>query len=202
MLTGNRNVDMLILSKLEDVDLVNVCKVNKIANDLCNDQGFWMNKILNKFPEVGLKTLKRYKRDRTWSEYYIDDLRLINRNNAQEYLHSGSLNGRLDYVMIAKSLGADIRDQNYQAVILASGSGNLELVKYLVSLGADIRSENDESVTYAIYSGNLELVKYLVSLGANIRSHNNSPVRYASESGKLDIVKYLISLGSPDPRNL
>ena len=50
MLSGIKDVDMIILNKLEDVDLIQACQVNKKADEICNDQAFWLNRILTKFP--------------------------------------------------------------------------------------------------------------------------------------------------------
>ena len=77
MLTGNKDVDRTILNKLSDEDLVNVCKSSKQANSLCNDQVFWMNRVFQRYSYVPGDTLRKYKGDQSWSEYYIS-LRKIN----------------------------------------------------------------------------------------------------------------------------
>ena len=125
MLTGNRDIDMTILNKLEDVDLVNACQTNKVADEICNDQTFWMNRVLSRF-NVPIEILREYKGNRSWSEYYIYDLRLITPNSLIE----SSLIGRLDQVMIAVSLGADIHTYD-KALIRASLRGHLPVVQYL-----------------------------------------------------------------------
>ena len=113
MLTGNKDVDRKILNELEDKDLVNLCQVNKKAKSLCNDQVFWMNRVFQRFGYVGGDILRKFKKNRSWSEYYIQDLRKINKTNVDDYLKfkksriadyylvSGSRKGRLDYVIIA-----------------------------------------------------------------------------------------------------
>ncbi len=171
MLTGNKNLDFKILNKLDDIDLVNLCQTNHQANELCNNQTFWLNRILNRFPYLGLDVLKQYKQERSWSQYYIEDLRQVTPIKAQNKLENESAKGRLDLVIIAVNKGADTRAGNDFAVINASLNGHLEVVKYLVSQGADIRADNDFAV------------------------------RYASQNGHLDVVKYLVSQGAPDPRN-
>lgn len=88
MLTGNRNVDMMILNKLDDKDLVNACQLNRAADNICNDENFWFNRVLTKFPGIPLDVLEHYKANRTWSEYYIQDLRKIN-SNPDLYLLKG-----------------------------------------------------------------------------------------------------------------
>ena len=75
LLTGVRDLDMKILNELEDVDLVKMCQMNRAAKTICTDQNFWLNRILTKFPYLSLDILNKYKGDRTWSEYYIEDLR-------------------------------------------------------------------------------------------------------------------------------
>ena len=61
MLTGVKDLDFKILNKLEDQDLVSVCKTNKQANKLCDDQNFWLQRIMIKFPYLSLSILKKYK---------------------------------------------------------------------------------------------------------------------------------------------
>ena len=52
LLTGNKDVDFKILSELEDKDLIKMCNINKEAMKICNNnQNFWLNRILLKFPD-------------------------------------------------------------------------------------------------------------------------------------------------------
>lgn len=107
MLTGNRDVDIMILNKLDDKDLVNACLTNKAADNVCNDDNFWFNRVLTTFPGVPLDVLIQYKGNRSWSEYYIEDLRKINKNTADSFLRKGTLHNRRDYVYMAILKGAD-----------------------------------------------------------------------------------------------
>ena len=228
-LTGIKDIDFKILNDLDDKSLVKYCSTNKEANKVCNNQIFWMNRVLKTFPYVDVEILRKNKGNRQWSEYYIDDLRKINTSNVDKYLKKGSEEGRMDIVMISinkgadihaaddyavqwasesghievvkylVSVGADIHAADDYAVQLGSKNGHLEVVKYLVSVGADIRTDDDWAVRWASRSGHLEVVKYLVSLGANIRAEDDFAVRVASSNGHLEVVKYLVSLGAPDP---
>src|SRR6266496_3789674 len=90
----------------------------KQINKICNDQDFWFQRILIKFPYLSSEIIKKYKGNKTWSQYYIDDLRKINNENADIYLKHGSfLNERLDYVIISLKKGANIHDDNDYAII-------------------------------------------------------------------------------------
>ncbi len=201
MLTGNKDVDRKILNELEDEDLVKFCLVNKKAQSLCNDQVFWMNRVFLRFGYVGGDILRKYKgTDRTWSEYYIKDLRKINPNNAKNKLILGSERGRLDHVIISLKNGAtNIHGGNDYALIWASKNGHLDIVKYLISAGANIHAYNDYALRMASLNGHLEVVKYLVELkpdGANIHASDDYALRLASRYGQIEVVNYLVGKGA------
>lgn len=64
-LTETKDVDLLILSGLNDKDLFSFCSVNKYANKLCKDESFWMNRFLKRF---GIA----HKPDNIlWRNYYL-----------------------------------------------------------------------------------------------------------------------------------
>ncbi len=193
-LTGNKDVDRKILNNLEDKDLVKFCSVDKKANSLCNDQVFWMNRVFNRFGYVGGNILRKYKGNRDWSEYYIQDLRKINKSNSQKYLIGGSEEGKLDQVIISLKLGADIHDHHDHALRMASGNGHIEVVKYLVKNGADIHGYSDQALRWASWNGHLNVVKYLVGQGANIHIKFDQALKLALEENHTEIVKYLKSL--------
>ena len=196
MLTGIRDLDEKILNDLPDEDLVNACRVDTKADEICHDQMFWMNRILTRFPKVGLDILKKYKKNRSWSDYYIYDLRKINRSNAENYLERGSMDGRMDHVIIALGLGANIHRANDMAVRMASLYNHLDIVKYLVGKGADITATNNFSVRVASRQGYLEIVKYLVENGADIHADNDAAVKWAHSRKHSKVVDYLISQGA------
>ena len=146
MLTGNKNIDIKILNELEDVDLVKFFQVNKQGNSICEDQVFWMNRVFNRFGYVSGNILRKYKGNKSWSEYYIDLIKYKrdNKKYVNKYLTKGSKNGRLDQVIIALKNGANIHAQNDKALRRASKNGHLEVVKYLVENKANIHAKNDE----------------------------------------------------------
>ncbi len=201
MLTGNKDVDRKILNNLEDKDLINICQTNKKAQSLYNDQVFWMNRVFLRFGYVGGDILRKHKKNRTWSEYYIKDLREINSTNAQKYLMNGSRNGNLDYVIISLKNDANIHGWDDYALRYSNRYGYIEVVKYLVSNGANIYVNDDEPLKTSSIRGHLDIVKYLVSNGANIHAQNDAALRLASERGHTEVVKYLVEL-KPDGANI
>ena len=70
-LTGDKNVDRVILNKLNDKDLLKHCYTSTKALNFCNDdQLFWMHRVFIRFADKGRDVLKEEKGDREWSEYY------------------------------------------------------------------------------------------------------------------------------------
>ena len=64
-LTGDPNVDILILLGLDDTTLASTCRTNKYAKLLCNDENFWRQKV----ERLPIKN-KAKPVNKTWKEYY------------------------------------------------------------------------------------------------------------------------------------
>lgn len=199
MLTGNKNIDLIILNKLHDKDLTNIYLVNKNLYNLSNDQSFWLNRIMIKFPYLDLDLLRRCKGDKNWCQYYTKDLVLLNTYTNNLSLNLGSTQGRMDYIKISLDKGAYINKYSSMAVRVASENNHLDIVKYLHKNGAHIHVHNDLICRNASEDGNLEIVKYLVENGADFRSDNDYSVRRAYFNGYHDVVSYLVKMGAPDP---
>lgn len=199
MLTGIKDLDYIILNKLDDKDLVNVCQTNKKADEICNDQAFWLNRIRTKFPELTMNILNKYKRGRTWSDYYIKDLITIKPRSARDAIVNGAYAERLDWIIVALKKGADINTYlGISPIVIAVATGNLDIIKYLVEHGADIHIAHDFPLREASERGYLDIVKYLVEKGANINDVDiyTKPLSLASENGHLDVIKYLVENGA------
>ncbi len=202
MLTGNKDVDRKILNELKDVDLVKACQVNKQADNICNDQVFWMNRVFDRFPYVGGDILRANKgTERSWSDYYIHDLRKI-QFDPDKYLEDGSTNGRLDQVIISLKKGADMYSVDEYgdddgALRSATKYGHLEVVKYLIENGTGAHTDDKEyAIGLASKYGHLEIVKNLVENGGDIHAYHNWSLRLASKYGHLEVVKYLVENGA------
>ena len=196
LLTGLKNLDLMILANLNDKDLVSVCNTSKRADEICSDEHFWRKRIEVKFPNVGTDVFKKYKGNRTWADYYVHDLVKIARKNPDDALEDAAKNGRLDHLMIAVDRGAYIYVINDAALSLASRNGHLEVVKYLIKSWADIHAWDDAALREASLYGHLEIVKYLIKLGAYIHADDDGALSFASENGHLEIVEYLVSQGA------
>lgn len=82
-LTGNKDVDGLILMNLNDYELSRVCRVNKYVNSICNDDMFWLKRLLagtlyseydvpvDKIDLESLRYIKDYLEFKKWKKFYI-----------------------------------------------------------------------------------------------------------------------------------
>ena len=221
-LTGIREVDHKILNNLDDKSLVNFCQTDKKADEYCNDQTFWMNRILTMFPYLDLDLLRKYKGDRSWSEYYILDLRknldykkaiannrldhikiLLEKGVASEdrdkFIQFAVYGGRLTILKYLLSKGFVIKDINLEL----RNALHLSMIKYLVSLGADIHNNYQailrvmNRVRFGFHDDELlKIIKYLDDIGENIHFDDEFPLRLGARHNKLDVVKYLIEHGA------
>jgi len=73
-LTGDKQSDLLILQQLSDKDLVNACKSSKYIRSLCQDDKFWLNRIVNKF---GVKTLELKRPEESYRNFYTNRLYIV-----------------------------------------------------------------------------------------------------------------------------
>lgn len=92
----------------------------------------------------------------------------------------GASKGYLGVVKYAVSLeGADIHDNNNEALREAATEGNLETVKYLVSLGADVKAINGESLCNALENKHLGVAQYLIEQGGYVKRDDDKALQLA-----------------------
>jgi ankyrin repeat protein len=82
------------------------------------------------------------------------------------------------------------------SIIQASKFGNLKEVKRLLKNGADVHDDNDNALRWASCNGHLEVVKLLLANGADVHANNDESLKLASRSGYLKIVKLLVEHGA------
>lgn len=201
-LTGNKDIDAKILNQLSDFDLVKVCEVNKKANQVCNDQIFWLNRILTKFPYLTMDILNKYKGDRSWSDYYTKDL--IKRH----YIFESIQNGREDRLLKELNYGTtpNLLNQFSQTpLIKAAQNGNFNIVKILLDYGADpnIQTNIGSNALMSTARGNYsKIVKLLLEKGADVHQETigGAEVLWSAivenKNINYDIIKDLLEYGA------
>ena len=149
-------------------DLLSLCKTLKhINNNLCRRDDIWLHKIKKSFPTLEPVIMNKYRGDRSWKQYYIQDLYPTLQQDPNSVLINSSKDGRSDLVAAALDLSTNGSYKIDDVFIWASNYGHLDVVKLLIDYyGADVRANKNEAVRNAIYRGDLDMVKYLTSLGA------------------------------------
>jgi hypothetical protein len=219
-LSGLKDVDREIFSKVDDKELLIACSIDKYTwNTVCDDN-FLKRRILQKYPQI-----EQYKgKDETWKHFFLraiyyiakmkEDfeyeytfgdfekqynlLKIYNKEqeNKDNLLRESSNKGELALVIWGLKNGANIHANNDIALRWTSGNGHLEVVKYLVKQGADIHSNYNYALKSASLNGHLEVVKYLVKKGADIHAINDLDLRWASSNEHMEVVKYLVENGA------
>ena len=192
-LTKIRDVDLKILSELDDKSLLSFCKVSKYANTLCYNEDFWRSRIIQNYP----KAFEFKSKEKTWRNYYLSIVMYLNKfYNLDTAMFEATQTNQEDLVYFLVSQGASnfihamriaasIGNQNLvmffiskaeeagekwskhiwnQGLIRATNGGYEDLVNFFISKGAD---QFNTALVDAAYIGNNKLIDLFISKGAN-----------------------------------
>ena len=66
--TPIKDVNLEIMSKMDDETLLSVCATNKYAKELCQNESFWRNRFVGKYGEMAAK---HKPATRSWKNHYM-----------------------------------------------------------------------------------------------------------------------------------
>ena len=184
-LTKNKDVDKLILAKLDDKSLLNFCLTSKYGNQLCQDENFWLDRINSRYP-----LLKEFKPNyETWRQFFTRMTYYIAKLDEEfgiPYIPNKDYNPEEFYKRWNNS-----KYIYNTAMLKAALGGHTDIIKYLIDeKGA--RNFN-ETMASAARGGHTDIIKYLIDeKGAN---DFNEAMASAAEGGHIDIVKSMIEKG-------
>ncbi len=187
-LTGIRDVDREILSKIPDNELLKVCSINKNTYyNVCNDE--FLKRRLSKYPDI-----EKYKKE-DWKVFFSKVTHYINKMKTLGFDYT---DGNLENIYTLLN-----EHKNNMGFLLRNAAqiNELSLVIYACNKGVRI-IDMELCLTSACYRGHLNIIKYLVEHGVNISVHHNKPLLRACKSGKLEIVKYIVERGVDDSNAL
>ncbi len=102
--TGSPDTDLLILNKLSDRDLIDVCATNKYVNNLCNHPSFWMHRLIDRYGKylgTAREIRQRYIPNGTsWKEYYLWLSGLLDNENPYIARNIANVHNRNDLKII------------------------------------------------------------------------------------------------------
>lgn len=118
MLVRNKDLNREILLNLDDKSLAQYCQTSKMANQICQDESFWINKVLRRFGHIlgDIERIKQFKRNKekkkegginTWRNYYIS---LINNIENRYDDPDNSLSKYEDDLLIVEQINKNTND--------------------------------------------------------------------------------------------
>lgn len=183
-LTGNKDVDLLILDKLDDRSLFQYCDLGKgdeYVNRICNDEYFWMNRVRKTFGEVE-KTEQR-----TWKNLYL---------NLVYYNEEYPTPRRIVYPSLT------LIDESHKLVPLitkVAANNDVDILNYLMAF----KGFNDwgKGLEGAINGRNVNMVKYFLKRIRRPDPRDPTYLLKAIHKGDIDIVNILLPLFDVDTWN-
>jgi ankyrin repeat protein len=200
-LTGSKDADLIVLSKLNDEDLLNACQTNKTVAKACKNESFWKSRFIanfdNRFPvKPGYDYPSKYKKDfETWRNFYLKfiaytDKYRINNN----LLRIACFKGDLSLVVyILNNPKTDVNTPHHLPLITAAEGGYDDVIKYLINHGAIV---TPPFLGWITAYGSFDIIKFVIEKKIDITIGNNLAIRTAGSSGRFDIVQYLIDAGA------
>lgn len=185
MLTGIKNLDLIILSKLDDESRVNFSLTCKYNNELFNDEGFWKDRTNKNFP-----TFVKYN-CKNWKNYYFSILNDFFR--------------LLDFAIFEEKSVENM--DKYELFVNSIKLGLINVVKFFIDKGYIILEDPDSTgllLNMAVTFDQKEIFKYLVNSGCHITylvlqslciTKNQELLNYVTNEKRIKIPKYLYTMG-------
>jgi hypothetical protein len=159
-LTKIVDVDLKILSELDDRSLLTFCTVSKYGRELCRNESLWEKRINSKYPD----SLLFKQTGSTWREYYLKITYYLDKYNEDLYraFREAAKRGDRDIISLLIKRGIKGVKSWNEGLAGATEGGRIGLIKFFIKKGAD---DWNEGMISAAYAGNEELVKYFIEKG-------------------------------------
>ena len=218
-LTGLKDLDREVASKLGDRDLLSICSVSTyFMNEVCNDN-FLKMRLLSKYPYID-----QYKdASQTWRKFFLQSIYYISllkekfnydyefgnhktqyeiltdvADDKEKLLPLAANKGELALIIYGLKFGETI---DYQTANQAAGRNRLDIVQYLVKNYANEAMIRTILQASAITEA-MDVLKYIVNYVKNNSEHNefiemlSNPLFQAADFGSFKSVKYLVEQGA------
>ena len=198
-----KDVDLKILSELDDTDLLSFCKLNvenKYVHKLCNDENFWRDRTLKKLGKLEKNDNRSWKQLYLKIVYYNDKFN----KNADKILATLSAKGMKDLDLINYFLGIYLNEIGKYRLVFgflydAAKYLHIDLVKYYLDIARKYFAGDKYTdilghvAAGASESGDINILRFIMSKGFDDWQY---ALYSAAEYGHIDIVKILLSLGA------
>jgi hypothetical protein len=201
--TGIRDVDLEILSKLDDSELGKMCGTDKYFRNLCKNDDFWRNRTIKRFGKYlgTVEEINEYRKKAkipTWRLYYISLVDFIEQElYPQNYPSKFGKINRKDFNILTRYINEN--DEKFESEVLE----NFKEGKWKKILQEELFNPNKFLYISEIYGENeengKEYVEYLLNLKDKRIDINNAFYRllyFDDENEEDEIIKKYLN----DPR--
>ena len=205
-LSGIKDVDLKILSGLEDNDLLSFCKLNvenKYVYKLCSDENFWRERTFQNFGKAEKNAI------RTWKSFYLNLVYYTYKykKDSVNILRKLSKLGMKNIDLINYFLHPNEIKQDELILLIQAAEYHyhINLVKYYLEFARkhfsieEYHDILDHTALAAAEGGDREMLEFLISKGFDDFYY---ALHGAAQYGHLDIVEFLYSLGARNSRSV
>ena len=125
-LTSNSDIDLTILSTLNDEYILNLCHVNKYVHQLCQRSDFWINKIQQKHYDM---TIVKNLKNPIWMDVYFSLVK-ANNNLISIYTTDTFIHFKTN-LLIDSSIYNNIFEYTSQNIHIKKQISDIEIIKYI-----------------------------------------------------------------------
>lgn len=172
-LTGVKDIDLKILQSLSDIDLCNICSTNKRLYKVCNEESFWINRLLLKMssPDNNIETINELRdvknkenKDKQIShkELYIC---LFSKNKKEALFKSVQLDNTILFRKVRSLDKNNIYSYNSDMIEEAARYNSFNILTYLLINHTGYYSYDKVLVNHALIFANVKVFEWLNSMG-------------------------------------
>ena len=174
--TYTYDVDIEILSNLDDLTLSTICQVNRYATDLCQDESLWRSRTKKNYP----KYLPYKENNQRWQDYY-KNLKFIVESSGLMYPQRALDRGQIKLLesrinIIGKVEANHSAEKGYIDFLNWMEAHGLE---YPDQRGADLAAEN----------GHLNILEWMES--RNLPYPSQLGANSAAKNGHVDVLTWI-----------
>jgi hypothetical protein len=188
MLTGIKDLDLLIIEYLDDKDILNCSLVNKYFHKICNSKILWNKRLL--------KYYKKYQMNIPNPKKHYFYIKKYFNNQLHDTLCKLSQQGEKDVLYyFLKFLEKD--DDIYieyleDCMYHASVSNHFDIIQFCIQEGAN---DFDSCMSGAAIGNHIDLIEYYIKKGANDWNYG---LYGAIESKNTELIQFFLDKGADD----
>ena len=199
-LSGIPDVDLKILSLLDDKDLIKTCLLDKYTNNICNRDYFWRDRFREKFAKDIPKDINTFTitPGRTWRNFYLSLISYLSKYQGKNLFHKNEYKeiaaleagrrGDRDALKFLELSGIDVPLHAIQGV---AQSGNFALLKELLDKGGN----KYRAISGAAEGGHKEIVDYILP-SIDDSTAWNAGLEHAARGGHRDLIQFFMDKGA------